>query len=70
MERFKDKGDTIYAFQDEFLVQCPSCSSCATVRRIDPTRIWYYTQKLQKTQFLQETGFLNRSEERRVGKEC
>lgn len=36
MERFRDDGDTIYSFQDEFLVQCPNCNSCATVRRIDP----------------------------------
>jgi hypothetical protein len=36
MERFRDDSDTIYSFQDEFLVQCPSCNSCAVVRRIDP----------------------------------
>jgi hypothetical protein len=36
MERFRDKGDTIYSFQDEFLVQCPNCRSCAIVRLIDP----------------------------------
>ena len=39
MERFRDRGDTIYSFQDEFLVQCPKCQSCATVRRIDPENV-------------------------------
>lgn len=42
MERFRDEGDTIYSFQDEFLVQCPRCNSCAVVRRIDPENIdWF-----------------------------
>ncbi|GEM_PF-3066033 len=36
MERFKDSGETIYSFQDEFLVQCPRCQACAIVRRLDP----------------------------------
>jgi hypothetical protein len=35
MERFQDSRESIYSFQDEFLVRCPSCDSCATVRRID-----------------------------------
>lgn len=42
MERFRDEDDTIYSFQDEFLVQCPGCNFCAVVRRIDPENIdWF-----------------------------
>ncbi|MBW4623245.1 MAG: hypothetical protein KME17_28290 [Cyanosarcina radialis HA8281-LM2] len=36
MERFQDSGESIYSFQDEFLVRCPNCSFCAIIRRLDP----------------------------------
>ena len=39
MERFKDTRETIYSFQDEFLVRCPCCDSCAIVRCIDPDKV-------------------------------
>jgi hypothetical protein len=29
--RFKDAGESIYSFGDEFLVQCPRCHRCARV---------------------------------------
>ena len=34
--RFKDTGESIDSFQDEFLVKCPRCDSCAKVKRIEP----------------------------------
>jgi transcription elongation factor Elf1 len=36
MNRFKDTREDIYSFQNEFLVRCPFCDSCAIVRCIDP----------------------------------
>lgn len=30
-QRFRDRGETVYDFRDEFLVVCPRCSSCAYV---------------------------------------
>jgi hypothetical protein len=45
MERCKDNGETIYSFQDEFLVRCPSCNSCASVRRIDPNNTDLFTPR-------------------------
>lgn len=35
MDRFRDSGETIYSYQDEFLVKCPRCNSCAIVYSID-----------------------------------
>jgi hypothetical protein len=39
MERFKDTREDIYSFQNEFLVRCPFCDSCAIVRCIDPDKV-------------------------------
>lgn len=40
--RFEDTRESIYSFQDEFLVKCPCCDSCAKVRRIDPeSQDWF-----------------------------
>ena len=39
MERFKDTREDIYSFQNEFLVRCPFCDSCAIVRCIDPDQV-------------------------------
>jgi hypothetical protein len=39
MERFKDTREDIYSFQNEFLVRCPFCDSCAIVCCIDPDRV-------------------------------
>jgi len=39
MERFKDTREDIYSFQNEFLVRCPFCDSCAIVRFIDPDKV-------------------------------
>ena len=39
MERFKDTREDLYSFQNEFLVGCPFCDSCAIVRCIDPDKV-------------------------------
>jgi len=31
VERFVDKGETIYSMTDEILVECPRCNSCASI---------------------------------------
>ena len=36
MQRFKDNGETVYSFYDEFQVQCPRCNSCANIHSLDP----------------------------------
>ncbi len=37
VHRFLDTGDTLYAFGDHFLVECPRCAKCAEVRPTPPT---------------------------------
>ena len=39
MERFKDTRENIYSFQNEFLVRCPFCDSCAIVRCIESDKV-------------------------------
>lgn len=39
MERFKDTREDLFSFQNEFLVRCPCCDSCAIVRCIDPDKV-------------------------------
>ncbi len=39
MERFKDTREGIYSFQNEFMVRCPFCDSCAIVRCIAPDNV-------------------------------
>jgi hypothetical protein len=39
MNRFKDTREDIYSFQNEFMVRCPFCDSCAIVRCIDPDNV-------------------------------
>lgn len=36
MLRIRDGRESIYSFQDEFLVKCPRCNGLAKVRRVDP----------------------------------
>ena len=36
MKRFRDNGERLCSFQDEFQVQCPRCNSRATIHRIAP----------------------------------
>ena len=36
MERFQDTGETVQSFQDQVLVRCPHCASCAVVRCTTP----------------------------------
>ncbi len=35
MSRFKDTRETIYSFQNEFLLKCPRCNSCAVIKPIN-----------------------------------
>jgi hypothetical protein len=34
--RFRDRGETIYSYLDDILVECPRCGGCASVRLADP----------------------------------
>lgn len=48
MNRFKDPGESIYAFMDETFVVCPACSGCALSRQIDPKQDagWFGKRRL------------------------
>ena len=39
MNRFKDTREDIYSFQNEYMVRCPFCDSCALVRCIDSDNV-------------------------------
>jgi len=42
-----ENGETIYTMMDEFLVVCPHCNSCASIRKFDPTnRDWFAPRRL------------------------
>lgn len=45
MERFKDSRERIYSFQDELLVRCPHCDSCAILRCIDPDKVDFFAPR-------------------------
>ncbi len=45
IKRYKNNGQTIYSFQDKFLVHCPCCNSRAIVQRIDPENTDWFTPR-------------------------
>ena len=43
--QFQNTGEHLYTFADVFFVRCPVCSSCATVRKIEPELAHNFSQR-------------------------
>jgi hypothetical protein len=64
-QRFRDRGEHIYQFMDEFLVVCPKCSRWAKVQREDPASTdWFAPRRVT----CRHCGMTKRSQERGISR--